>query len=146
MKILTQPLMVNMLRAVYWYDEALQASLAAAGWPPVTRTQSLLFANISMGETRPARLARNMGMTRQSMSELINGIVERGLLMTKPDPEDRRAQVVVFQPKGREMAKSAGEALDFVDQVLAERIGGEHFDAMRSALDMPWGVPPVKNN
>ena len=134
--------MVNMLRAVYWYDEALQALLIEGGWSSITRTQSLLFANIGMGETRPARLARNMGITRQSMSDLINGLVKRGILMTKPDPHDGRAQVVAFHPDGEAMVMAVRAAFERINHIVADRIGEDRFEALNEALEQDWGRPP----
>ncbi|MBL8553737.1 MAG: hypothetical protein JNL41_05625, partial [Phenylobacterium sp.] len=57
-------LMTRLLMRVYWFDEALQAALKAAGWSPVSRAQSLLFANVSAGVHRPSRLAENLGVSR----------------------------------------------------------------------------------
>lgn len=136
--------MVNMLRAVYWYDEALQSQLLKDGWTPITRTQSLLLANIGMGETRPARLARNMGMTRQSMSDLINGLVKRGLLMTMPDPNDGRAQIIGFHPDGQAMVLAVRDAFKRIAQTLEDRIGKDRLAALNDALEQDWGAPPFE--
>src|SRR5690606_40778729 len=73
-----------------WYDEALQSNLRRDGWPTPTRTQSMLFANIAMGESRPARLAANLGITRQSMSEMIATLVEQNILVVRPDRSEER--------------------------------------------------------
>lgn len=135
-------LMIDLLRAIYWYDEALQAALQNHGWPMVTRTQSLLFANIAMGETRPAHLARNLGITRQSMSQLLAGLVARQLLIMVPDPDDRRAQIVKFTPESQPLRAAAGAAMAAIQQELARRIGQESVDHLRDILHLDWGTSP----
>jgi DNA-binding MarR family transcriptional regulator len=137
--------MIDLLRAVYWYDEALQATLRKDGWLNVTRTQSLLFANIAMGETRPVRLAANVGMTRQSMSEMISQLVKRGILVTQPDPEDKRALCVGFHPDSLALRHAAGAAMRSIHEALARRIGQKRLAAMDEALAMDWGENPAND-
>lgn len=136
--------MMHLLRAVYWYDEALQSNLRRAGWPAVTRSQSLLFANIAMGETRPARLAANLGMTRQSMSQLIAGLVDQRVLVTRPDPRDKRAIKIGFHPDS--VLRHAAEAvLASLHSHLETQIGADRVAALDDALAADWGdIPAVE--
>lgn len=135
--------MFNLLRAVYWYDEALQTSLQQTGWPQVTRTQSMLFANIALGETRPSRLAEKMGMTRQSMSELIARLVERELLVTTPDPDDRRAIKVSFHPRSGPLRHAAEAVLFAIRQYLDQHVGHAEMAAFDAVLAADWGDAPL---
>ena len=88
--------MVDLLSAVYWFDEALQAGLAASGWSQVTRIQSMALANIASGTHRATQLARNLGVSRQAVSQTLAEMEARGLIRTTLDPEDKRALVVSF--------------------------------------------------
>ena len=135
-------LMMNLLRAVYWYDEALQAALRRADWPPVTRMQSMLFANIANGVTRPARLAHNLGMTRQSMSQMIDELVRREILLVAPDPADGRARIVQFRPEGRAIARAARATMQAIERELAERLGDAATAQLSALLARDWGRPP----
>ncbi|MFC3786333.1 hypothetical protein GGR90_002208 [Sphingopyxis italica] len=53
--------MMNLLSALYWFDEALQAALKEAGIPNVSRAQSMLIAISRRGNiarrASPATLA-----------------------------------------------------------------------------------------
>ena len=135
--------MIDLLRAVYWYDEALQRIMRRGGWPTITRTQSLLFASIATGETRPARLAETMGVTRQSLSELISGLVERKILVTAPDPTDGRAVRVGFHPESRELRRAAVQAMRDIHAALGRRIGVAQWAALDAALQENWGNPDI---
>ncbi|WP_298670333.1 MarR family winged helix-turn-helix transcriptional regulator [uncultured Sphingomonas sp.] len=135
-------LMMNLVRAVYWYDEALQAALRRAGWPPVTRMQSMLFANIANGVTRPARLAHNLGMTRQSMGQMIDELVRRRILLVTPDPADGRASIVRFSPEGRALTSAARATMRAIERELAERLGPAAAEQLETLLARDWGAPP----
>jgi AcrR family transcriptional regulator len=86
-----QVLMVDMLRAVYWFDDALQAGLFAKAATRFTRSQSLLIMNVVAGETRSARLADNLGVSPQAISLMIRDMARAGILRLEQDPNDRRA-------------------------------------------------------
>lgn len=134
--------MIHLLRAVYWYDEALQSNLRRDGWPTPTRTQSMLFANIAMGETRPARLAANLGITRQSMSQLIATMVERNILVAEPDPQDRRAQKITFHPDSASLRHAAEAVMKGLHNHLDTRLGANRLRALDDAISMDWGPIP----
>ena len=61
-------LMLDLVSVVYWFDERLQQALAARGWGTLNRSQSLVLANVANGETRSARIAEKMGVSRQALS------------------------------------------------------------------------------
>jgi DNA-binding MarR family transcriptional regulator len=135
-------LMMNLLSAVYWFDEALQAALKAGGFESVTRAQSLLLANVAAGEHRAIRLARNLGVSRQSVSQMIAELQARELLVVEEDPEDRRARVVKFSSSSTPLREAANSALQQQEKVLRERIGARSYQALKQALLADWGDPP----
>ena len=135
--------MINLLMSVYWFDEALQSALKAAGWPPVTRAQSLLFANISAGECRPIRLAANLGVSRQAVSQMIAELEERGLVRTESDPQDGRARIVSFAEPSTPLRSAAGAVLKDLEAELRLRIGDDAMRGLASALSADWGSPPI---
>ena len=135
-------MLMNLLRAVYWYDEALQAALRRAGWPPVTRIQSMLFANLALGVRRPARLAHNLGITRQSMSQMLDELARRNIVRVSPDPSDGRASIVEFQPEGRALARAARATMYAIEHDLGQRLGADAMAALGALLARDWGDPP----
>ncbi|MBN8840816.1 MAG: winged helix-turn-helix transcriptional regulator [Sphingomonadales bacterium] len=135
-------MLMNLLRAVYWYDEALQAALRRAGWPPVTRIQSMLFANLALGVRRPARLAHNLGITRQSMSQMLDELGRRNIVHVSPDPTDGRASIVEFHPEGRALARAARATMLAIERELGERLGAEAMAQLGALLTRDWGDPP----
>ncbi len=135
-------LMLDVMRAFYWFDEGLQSALRARGWDAVSRSQSMTFANIALGVRRPADLARNLGITRQGVSKMLQEMVERDWIVIEPDPTDKRASIVAFSEKSQQLRADALEILGKIDAALGERIGGKALDALRATLARDWGAPP----
>jgi len=136
-------LMVDLLSAVYWFDEALQAGLADRGWSHVTRMQSLVLANLASGVQRAAQLARNLGVSRQAMSQTLAEMEARGLVATRPDPSDKRALIVEFSAQSAALQSDALQVLASIERELAARIGTARFDALKEAAGADWGPPPT---
>lgn len=133
-------MMMDLMRAFYWFDEGLQASLKQRGWQAITRSQSMMFANIAVGIQRPADLARNLGVTRQAVSKMLQEMSEQDLVVIEPDPTDKRAQLVRFSEKSARLRADALEILGQLEDQLGTAIGKRALDSMRGALEKDWGV------
>jgi DNA-binding MarR family transcriptional regulator len=71
--------------------------------------------------TRPlpvAGIAREMGITRQSVQRIADLLVDRGLAEYRPNPAHRRAKLVAPTPQGRE----ALSGIDPAHAALAHRL------------------------
>jgi DNA-binding MarR family transcriptional regulator len=112
----------------------LMRRLEARGWPPLTRSRSLLFRHLGAGVDRPARLARALDITRQSMQKLLEGLEAEGLVSRVPDPQDARAQRVRLTAHGWRMVEDAELVLRGLEDELAARIGEDRLQALRSAM------------
>lgn len=58
-----------------------------------------------------SELAKKRKVSLQSVSVLVQGIVEKGWLTRVPDPNDRRQQVLQVTAEGRERARAAHEQI-----------------------------------
>lgn len=132
---------IQLLRGVYWFDNALQARLKRRGYKTVTRAKSLILLNIAMGERRAAQLATNLGVSRQAMSQMLAAMKKRGLITIKADETDKRAQIVSFSEQSQDIRDAAMVILSKLERELEKRIGVKHVSAMRSALGQDWGPP-----
>lgn len=133
-------LMRGLLHAYYWVDESLQNHLKASGWPRVSRTQSMIMVNISDGIARPVDLARNLGISRQAVQQVLADMEKQGLIHLVADPQDARAKVVRFSSRGRGIGEAAQSAIAAIDREIETRLGAPLFAKMREALlERDWG-------
>lgn len=139
----TPPLLPRFLRAIYWFDEALRASQELQGQTPVTRAQGMLLINIALGERRPTRLARTMGVTKQAVSLMLGDLTAAGYIFIKPDPEDARASLIEFSPQGQTELENIFATLEHLEDHLATVLGQDRMSVLRAALGMDWGTPPA---
>jgi DNA-binding MarR family transcriptional regulator len=136
-------LLMNLLSAVYWFDDAVQANLEAQGFPRMSRAVSFILLNIAQGEHRAFNICKNLGISRQAVSQLLRGLRDRGLLSVRQDPEDRRSQIVDFSAKFAKQGAACAEILVQLETELGKRVGPDNLRVMRRALAADWGPPPT---
>ena len=128
-------LILDLMRAFYWFDEQLRARLEQRGWTGITRSQSLVLSNVANGVTRPSRIAENLGVSRQAMSQLLAEMAARGLIDLVPDSTDRRAQRVISSAAGSAIREAARTTLRELEGELEAKVGGAAMTSLRKALD-----------
>ncbi|MCG7205467.1 MarR family winged helix-turn-helix transcriptional regulator [Streptomyces arenae] len=126
-----------------WFDDALLASMEAAGEQAVTVAQAAVFATLDEQGTTISELARRMGVTRQTVHQAVHGLIGMGLLEQIPDPASARSRLIRPTGEGVRVHHRAQAALAVIEGVLAERIGTAAVGALRQALAAPWGEPPL---
>ena len=65
-----------------------------------------------LGEPSQQRIAANLGVSRASVTQRVGALVEGGLLTTRTDPADARANVVALTATGAAMLDAAWSGLD----------------------------------
>lgn len=138
-------LMMELMRAFYWFDEGLQSALRRRGWPSLSRSQSITLANIALDIRRPADIARNLGISRQAVSILLQDMVRQGLICVEPDPTDRRASIVRFSEQSSRLRADALDILAGLEAAVAARVGPAALRTMREALGRDWGPADAAN-
>jgi DNA-binding MarR family transcriptional regulator len=76
---------------------------------PLAQLKSLLII-VGKGETNFTTLAQDLGVTPGDVTGIIERLVEQGLVVRKPNPEDRR--IIWLQPtdKGRDLLANLMES------------------------------------
>ena len=133
---------VRLLAAADWFNEGLSTAMEAAGWPFLSRSQSLVFLRIDDEGTRPAELARQLGITRQSMQELLRKLRDHELITIDVDPADGRATIVRMAPRAHLLGRDAAIISAQLETELARRIGVGTVAQLQAALETDWGEPP----
>ncbi|PZQ61488.1 MAG: MarR family transcriptional regulator [Phenylobacterium zucineum] len=136
-------LILTLLQGFFWFDDGLQAHLQARGWTEVTRPQSMVMTNVVIGVQKPSDIARNLGVSRQSVHATINQMVEKGMLELVDDPDDGRAKIVVLSEVGQRMRADADRAMGGMVELLKRRIGARNVEALVKAFREDWGDPPT---
>lgn len=112
-----------LLRASRQYNEAAIERVRELGHKELTVAHASILPHIDLKGTRLTDVAKRAGLTKQSASELLSGLQQLGYLTREPDPEDRRAQRVVFTARGRQFLLAAHEAKSELEQQLFDHLG-----------------------
>jgi DNA-binding MarR family transcriptional regulator len=131
-----------LLEAFRWFDDALRTRLASSGVPQLTTSESMVFPYLDESGTRPALLAKRLGITRQSTQSLVRGLIQKGMVELVDDPNDGRAKQVVLTKLGRRTVPIALATFAELETELASRIGDRNAKQLRTALEADWGRTP----
>jgi DNA-binding MarR family transcriptional regulator len=116
------------------YGHAIRTRLAAAGYDDLPRNGPFVLGGIVNRGGTAGRLVRELGVSKQAASQLIDTLVLRGYLEREPDPEDRRRVTIVVTERGRAAAAAVLSGVEAVDAELAERIEPDQLAGMRAGL------------
>lgn len=128
---------IGVLLRTGWHGflDELFERLADEGFDDLTPSHSPVFQHIERGGTRIGVLAERAHMTNQSMGYLVDALEARGYFERKPDPDDRRASLVVITDRGREQIRVARRLIADIEREWEERIGAERMALLREALE-----------
>ena len=110
--------------------------LAAAGMGDVRPAQYAVCQQLAghPAGLRLTELAAYAGITKPSMSALVDGLSRSGYVERVADARDQRAQLVRFTTRGQAFAKTAFRAVIRFERAWAERVGAREVDTLRRIL------------
>ena len=80
-------------------------------------------------------MADRAGMRKQSMSELVDYLEERGYVERVADPDDRRARIVRLTAKGWAAVDTAKGIIARIEDEWAREIGQRRMQHIRAGLE-----------
>jgi DNA-binding MarR family transcriptional regulator len=117
--------------------------LHARGFGAVTNAQLALFHHLDASGSRLTDIAIGAGLTKSSVSELVERAVAFGLVMRVPDQADRRAKLVSYTPDGIAFLDQLDAAIAFADQQFVRAVGDDAARRSILALARCGGSPPM---
>ncbi len=116
-------------RVTQMYDRHLEP----AG---LTITQFGLLGHVSlMGEPTVGGLAELLAMDPTTLTRNLAPLQARGLVMSEPDPDDRRVRRLTLTDAGRAALDRAAPLWTEAQARLAERLGAEDARTLNAMLD-----------
>lgn len=81
-----------------------------------------------------AELSRRFFVTAQTMNEIINGMVKRGLLSRKADDDNKRILRLRLTARGRKILKDCDAIADEIEQVAFDWMPAAEQERLRESL------------
>ena len=86
------------------------------------------------GDIRPGELAGHLRVAPRSVTDVVDSLVERGLVQRRPDPTDRRATVLSLTDDGRTLIAKVERARRSDSHAYFERLTDDDRAALRRIL------------
>ena len=104
---------------------------------PIRSAHTMLFPHIDV--TRGSRLtdlAQALGVSKQAVGQLVDDLVEFGMLERRPDPNDGRAKRICYTARGRQGIFEGLSILREEERELECAIGERRFAQLLRALTL----------
>jgi DNA-binding MarR family transcriptional regulator len=128
-----------------------RAELERSEYGDIRPTHGCVFRFVQGEGLRLTDIAERAKLTKQSVGEIVDDLVERGYAKRIPAPDDRRAKLICLTERG-EAAQAHGRKLFAkVEKRWAERYGAERIAALRelleemAAAEAPYAAPELAN-
>jgi DNA-binding MarR family transcriptional regulator len=126
-----------------------RAELDQSEYGDIRPTHGCVFRHVQEDGMRLTELSERANVTKQSIGEIVDDLVQRGYAQRIPDPEDRRAKLVCLTERG-EAAQAHGLSLFAkLEKRWGERYGAERIAGLRellqeiAAAEAPFAVPEL---
>ena len=129
----TVPMLLRMGRRVY--TAAIRDELLARGLDDLPLSGPYVVRAIQMGNTPLSDIARDLSVSKQAASKLIDQLVVRGFIERTEDPQDRRRITLALTDRGRLAAKAVDKATNRVDTDLKKALSATQLAGFHAGLD-----------
>ena len=126
-----------MMRVVWqWVRDQMYAGVVAAGYEDLNAAHVGLWRYPGLDGLRPSELADHVGITKQSVNDLLGHLERQGYLDRIPDAGDGRARVIRLTSKGRRLEQTIYAQARAAQTRIAEILGPRRFEQLHSSLEL----------
>jgi len=116
-------------------NDLVLTHLAERGHSDVRPAHAAVFQYLDDTGTTVSLLAERAQMTKQAMAELVQHLEKHGYVVRVPDPNDRRAKLVLPTERGRAVIAVAQEIAPQIERRVTRLLGAERMRSLRADLD-----------
>jgi DNA-binding MarR family transcriptional regulator len=117
------------------YGHAIQARLGAAGFDDLPRNGPFVLGGMANRGGAAGDLVRQLRVSKQAASQLVDVLVLRGYLDRQVDPDDRRRMTIALTERGRAAAAAVRAGVEEVDEALALRLSAAQLAGLYAGLE-----------
>ena len=132
---LEHPTMGLLLRLLYQlYSLEIQAALRDAGFDDIGPAAANVFTFLTSDGATVSELASLSHVRKQTMAQTVEALERSGYVERRPNPSDRRSQLVLLTARGKRIPRITHKAAAAVERRWA-RLGGEgELESLRLSL------------
>lgn len=133
---LDDELVILVVRTAKALVDRLRDGSAEAASSPMTIVHGLAARYLlERDDVTTVELARYLGITKQSTSEVVTALEQTGNVRRAPHPSDGRARVLLLTDQGRAKLADGRARWTEIEQEWADLVGREQLELVRAALE-----------
>lgn len=113
----------------------VQRSFAEEDWNGLRQSHLRVISLVPPAGISVTDLGRRAGMTKQGCGQFVTKLVERGLLRTEADPDDRRVRWVRRTDEGQRTVETATAHILQLEDAWADSVGRDRYRTFRTVLE-----------
>lgn len=117
-------------------ERALARAASDPARPPVRPAHTALFPHLDFDGIRLTDLATRVGVTKQAVGQLVDDLVELGMVERISDPTDKRARRVRFSRRGHGALLHGLGVLHDIEDTLGAAVGRRRMRELHATLKM----------
>ena len=95
----------------------------------------VMAAMIDSSGVRMAELAEASIVTGSTLTRHVDRLVDRGLVIRRIDPSDRRKVIALLSPRGERTAHALRRLEMSLQDSIVDRLGSDHFSVLATELE-----------
>jgi DNA-binding MarR family transcriptional regulator len=115
-------------------EQALARAASDPAGPPVRPAHTALFPHLDFEGIRLTDLASRVGVTKQAVGQLVDDLVQLGMVERVNDPTDKRARRVRFSRRGHGALMHGLGILRDLQDALGEAVGRRRMRELHETL------------
>lgn len=116
-----------------WKAE-FDAAMIDRGHAWMTEARGAVIGHLRAGGQPQSALPAAMGISKQAVQQLVDGLEAEGIVERIPDLKDARGRIVRFTSRGLEALAVSNEVKRRIEAEWRKALGAERFDAFLAAL------------
>lgn len=131
----SRPLIGLLLRLVYQhYMHDVETALRDAGFDDIRPAAGNVFPFVSAEGITVSGIAELAGVRKQTMAQAVDQLERAGYVERRPNPRDRRSQLVFLTRRGASVTPVTHAAGERVEERWAELTSPEELEVLRASL------------
>lgn len=124
----------SLFRLAEYFTNYFIGELIERGVTDIRAAHITVFRELEEGGSRITDMAARAGITKQSMSALVEHLEGRGYILRVPDPNDGRARLIRLTRKGERIYRFGMRIGREVEVGWQRHLGSKEFRQLRSLL------------
>ncbi|HFE37411.1 MAG TPA: hypothetical protein ENK06_03190 [Gammaproteobacteria bacterium] len=124
-------LLINAFRA---FERELLNRLQSQGFDDVTLSHLNVIRHLNPEGMRLIELAHDATLSKQAITKITQNLKQKAYIIISNDPEDGRAKMIYFSPRGTALVKTAISITQAIESEYLETLGKPQFKSLRKSL------------